>query len=136
LENESRRLQQQVCGGGHYVGADLGDNSGYYVFSNAINNLGQIAGGTTFDGVQDRAFVWTSGHYRDLGTLGGTWSWTWSLNIRGQVLGISERSDQSVGGFGWQQDTITDLDDVVPSDTPPLVNPGGIKTCVVTGWLQ
>ena len=31
----------------------------------------------------------------------------------------------------WQHGTITDLDDVVPSDTPPLVEPGGLYN-----WAQ
>jgi probable HAF family extracellular repeat protein len=113
--------------GGHYVGSDLGDNSALYVIPNAINNLGQIAGGM-WDGVSDRAFVWTDGQLKDLGPLpGGKYSWTWSINIGGQVLGQSDRPGQSDTAVVWQDDTIIDLNDVVPPGTPTLVTPGGIN---------
>jgi probable HAF family extracellular repeat protein len=113
--------------GGHYVGSDLGDNSVSYVLPEAINNLGQIAGGM-WDGASDRAFVWTDGQLKDLGPLpGGKYSWTWSINIRGQVLGQSDRPGQSDAAVVWQDDTIIDLNDVVPPGTPTLVTPGGIN---------
>jgi len=119
--------------GGRYVGVDLGDNSALYVEANAINNLGQIAGGM-WDGASDRAFLWTFGRLKDLGTLpGGSGSWAWAgLNIWGQVLGQSD--DAAVV---WQGDTIIDLNDVVPSGTPQLVTPGGINDVgqiAVTSW--
>jgi probable HAF family extracellular repeat protein len=113
--------------GDHYVGLDLGADPGYEVWPQAINNLAQIAGGT-WDGGSLRAFVWTFGHMKDLGTLpGGSNSWAWSINIRGQVVGQSDRSDQNTAAFVWQDDTIIDLNDVVPSGTPILTASGGIN---------
>lgn len=125
--------------GDHYVGVDLGANSGYEVWPESISNLGQIAGGMN-DGVSDRAFVWTFGRLKDLGTLPyGSASWTWSINIWGQVVGQSDRFDQNYVAFLWQDDTIIDLNDVVLSGTPILTLPGGINDAgqiAVNSWPE
>ena len=117
--------------GDHYVGVDLGANPGSEVWPQAINNLGQIAGGT-WDGDSLRAFVWTFGSMKDLGALsGGSASWAWSINIRGQVVGQSD--DAAVV---WQDDTFIDLNDVVPSGTPILTVASGINDAgqIAVNW--
>jgi uncharacterized membrane protein len=123
--------------GGHYVGQDLGDFGSFFGEPTAITNLGQMAVGT-YDGVWYHASVWTLGQMRDLGTLpGGRWSWPFWMNMWGQVLGFSERADESTAVVVWQGGAITDLDLVVPPGTPPLGEPGGINNrgqIAVVSW--
>ena len=53
----------------------------------------------------------------DLGTLGGTAGWPYSLNNRGQVTGQSNLAgDANFHAFLWQQGVLTDLG-TLPGDT-------------------
>jgi probable HAF family extracellular repeat protein len=45
----------------------------------------------------------------DLGTLGGSWSYAFSINDAGEVLGHSSTRDGTEHTFSWNNGTITDL---------------------------
>ncbi len=45
----------------------------------------------------------------DLGTLGGNWSKAFSINNKGQAVGVSETLDGSRHAFIWQNSVMTDL---------------------------
>jgi probable HAF family extracellular repeat protein len=46
---------------------------------------------------------------RDLGTFGGTFSWAFRLNNRGQVTGLATLPDGARHAFLWQRGMMTDL---------------------------
>src|SRR5262249_26571588 len=46
---------------------------------------------------------------KDLGTFGGTFSWSFALNNRGQVVGFASLPDGSRHGFLWQDGVMIDL---------------------------
>lgn len=88
-------------GGGHaWVDANgsvrmLGTLSGSPTWSvaTAINQHGQVVGGSTYEGAQDRwtghAFLYQHGTMVDLGTLGGWDSFANDINDAGQAVGWS-----------------------------------------------
>lgn len=63
----------------------------------AVNDDGQMVGGSITGSGDTHAFLWTpDGGMVDLGTLGGRFSWPWAVNGRGQIVGVS-----SAGEDGW-----------------------------------
>ena len=79
--------------GMHRLGSGLGAD---------INNRGEVTGYLAFAaGVH--AFVWNArtGSYRDLGTLGGNFSYGRSINDRGSVVGASETAAGTTHAFLW-----------------------------------
>jgi probable HAF family extracellular repeat protein len=90
----------------------------------AINDRGQVVGWSTvdettrtlFDGCW-HAFLWANGTMTDLGSLGDNrfQSYAYSINDRGQIVGISSTGDYPTGVWRavvWQRGTIIELDGV------------------------
>ena len=79
---------------GRWVITDLGTLGGKQSTAAAINERGQVVGGSdTRAGTKGgntigHAFLWQSGKMRDLGSLAGS-SWASDINDRGQVVGTS-----------------------------------------------
>jgi len=100
----------------------------------AINNRGEIAGfsdlpGDVSGGVLTpnfHAVLWTKEHViHDLGTLpGDSVSEATGINDRGQIVGVSFPSSHA---FIWQDGVMTDLNKLIPSDSPlALISTGDI----------
>jgi probable HAF family extracellular repeat protein len=83
--------------------------NGSYSLLNAVNDVGQAAGsadtvtGTGAAAVAgEHAVLWTSaGGLQDLGTLGGTNSTAWAININGVVVGSSDDANGNQHAFRW-----------------------------------
>lgn len=119
------------AGGGHHaflweagVMRDLGTlPGGSFSEAYAINDHGQVVGFSTvnqdnctaFDGCW-HAFLWENGTMTDLGALEGhRQSYAYSINNRGQIVGISSSGDYPSGVWHavvWENGTISDLGEV------------------------
>lgn len=106
-----------------------------------INDRGWIVGSAT-NGTMDllagfpeaHATLWRNGEILDLGTLGGSESYAWSVNNLGQVVGFASNTkpDQSAGNvfawgatethaFLWQSGRIRDLGTLGGPDSDALL---------------
>jgi len=85
---------------------DLGTlPGGTYSEALAVNASGRVTGYSENASGIDRAFVWNSGTMSDLGaavasTLGHQWSYGYSINASGQVVGAAYNST-FVNSFAW-----------------------------------
>lgn len=83
---------------------DLGTLGGPFSWAVAINDSGQVVGGssTTSSLFPGRAFSWTEeGGMIDVGTLGGEWSVAVAVNSVGQVVGHSSTDTGDAHAFSW-----------------------------------
>lgn len=107
-----------------------GSFSGAY----GINNAGQVTGvsatagstHTSHDGL--RAFVWQNGVMTDLGTLGGSDSYSYGLGINdaGQIVGESSPAGLSPShAFLWQNGVMSDLGTLGETSTANAINSTG-----------
>lgn len=75
----------------------------------AINDRGQVVGRSDTTTGPSHAFLWEKGRMRDLGTLGGTYSWPVGINDRGEVAGSSNTKTGYSRAFLWRDGRLTDL---------------------------
>ena len=97
---------------------DLGTLGGPDSIGEFVNERGQIAGVSFTSFVANPGtgiptqdpFLWDHGTMTDLGTLGGTAGWPYSLNNRGQVTGQSNVADDvHFHAFLWDRGVLKDL---------------------------
>ena len=81
----------------------------------AVNEAGQVVGGSTADAPWTHGFLWDNGTMTDLGSLGGKhdYSWAYDINDTGSIVGKSYYTD-NVGDSGmlaflWENGTMRDL---------------------------
>jgi probable HAF family extracellular repeat protein len=103
---------------------DLGTPRGIDSAGLAINDRGQVAVNAHISlivnpnlGQPDfHAFLWASGEFTDLGTLGGSASFAVGMNNRAQVVGYAFLDgDQAFDAFLWEDGLMRDLG-VLPGD--------------------
>jgi probable HAF family extracellular repeat protein len=88
---------------------------GYEGIARGVNNSGQVVGETgtgTLTSPDGEAFLWQSGTYTDLGTLGGANSGAYDINQNGVITGISMPTGGGILGlhaFIYENSTMTDL---------------------------
>jgi probable HAF family extracellular repeat protein len=105
---------------------NLGTLGGNESFPISVNNRGQVVGAASnaipdalaplffpLSATQTRAFLWQDGVMQDLGDLGGPDAFAITVNDRGQVLGLSLTSTNSLAqdGFLWQNGKMQDIPD-------------------------
>lgn len=87
-----------------YVVIDLGTLGGSGSYTRAMNDSGQVVGGSDMADGSRHAFFWTqSGGMVDLGTLGGDSSAGLVVNDSGQVVGHSYTTGGLLRAFSWTQ---------------------------------
>lgn len=102
---------------------DLGTLGGVSNVATSVNNAGQVVGATQFSDGTVRSFFWTRNKgMRDIGALPGAVLTVApccnTLNDRGQVAGFWLDSDFNPSAFLWQNGVITDLNDLIPKNSP------------------
>lgn len=71
----------------------------------AINDKGEITGGSKISTGDTHAFVWSKEEGMiDIGTLGGKNSYAFSINNRGQIVGHSDTSTGEEHAFVWSKE--------------------------------
>jgi len=102
---------------------DLGTLGGPDAMALLINERGQIVGDSYTNSTPSAycannigfplttgAFIWENGDMKNLGNFGGTCTFAFDLNNRGQVIGASTLAgDQAQHPFLWERDLMKDL---------------------------
>lgn len=75
----------------------------------AINESGQVVGGSSTASGQFHAFLWQKGTMRDLGTLGAERSFATAIEAGGRIAGYTEALDGTTLGFIHENGTMKRL---------------------------
>jgi len=114
------------------LGSLGGTGQGNGIIPHGINNQGQVVGYSDLRGNANfHAFLWARATgMQDLGTLtGDVNSVAIAINDAGDVVGVSLDANFNLRGFLWQNGTITDLNTMVPANSPlSLITACGINS--------
>jgi probable HAF family extracellular repeat protein len=97
-------------GDGHFGG----------IYATGLNNVRQVVGVSDITGdVSFHGFLWQDGHMSDLEPLpGDSYSYATAISDKGIVVGLSLDANFNLRAAFWQNGNITNLNDLVPADTP------------------
>jgi len=98
-----------------------GTGHGMGIVALNLNNQGEVVGESDLPGDQAfHGFLWSRDTgMKDLGTLpGDAVSAALNINNRGEVIGVSLDANFNPRAFVWQNGTMTDLNTLVPADSP------------------
>jgi probable HAF family extracellular repeat protein len=111
---------------------DLGNFGGTCTFALALNNQGQVVGGSRLPGDQvQHPFLWGRGSMLDLGTFGGSLGIGIAINESAAVVGwATYPGDQIFRAFLWKNGKKTDLG-TLPGDSDSFVSDINAKEQVV-----
>jgi len=104
-QHPDRRAFTFVKGDTHPLGTLGGDTSA----ARAVNDAGQVVGGSTLKNGFSHAFLFDDGRMTDLGTLGGQTSEALAINGPGVVVGRAQLRSGDTHAFSWRKGTMTDL---------------------------
>ncbi len=92
----------------------------------AVNDHGQVVGGAWSASVG--AFLYDDGVVTELGSLGGTWSAAFDINLSGDIVGEASTGTE-YHAFLYRDGQMNDLNDLIPPDTGwTLVGAYGINS--------
>ncbi len=99
-----------------YRVTDIGTlGSGSWSFAYGISPDGQAVGYSYTTGTSiPHAFLWSGGTMKDLGTLGGTASYSYAVNASGTVTGSSGITATDYHAFLWAGGSMIDLGTLAP----------------------
>src|SRR5206468_1966508 len=102
---------------------DLGNLGGTCTFVQALNNQGQVVGGSHLRGDQaQHPFLWEQGAMLDLGTFGGSQGTSTAINESAVVVGFATYpGDQIFRAFLWKNGKKKDLG-TLAGDTDSFVS--------------
>jgi probable HAF family extracellular repeat protein len=84
----------------------------------AINRTGEVVGYSDLAGGDQRAFVFSHGKLKNLGTLpGGTESFAYGIDDRGRIVGASDAKDSPLRAFIYSDGVMQDLNKLIPADS-------------------
>jgi probable HAF family extracellular repeat protein len=94
---------------------DIGTFGGSFGEADSLNDAGEVVGGSYFAGDEiQHAFLWKHGSLKDLGVIpGNRCSHAYSINSRGQVVGLSGQCGFGIHAFLWEQGEMVDLNNLV-----------------------
>lgn len=103
-----------LAGSPSYVATDLGTLGGSESRANALNDKGQVVGGSRTANDVTHAFLWQKGLMSDLGTLGGQTSVANGINKHGEITGEAQTSYSgpdfgSIHAFRYEKGKMVDL---------------------------
>jgi probable HAF family extracellular repeat protein len=106
---------------------DLGNLGGTASLANALNNRGEVVGGSNIaEDVTEHPFLWSKSEgMQDLGTLGGTFGHANYINDAGEIVGTATTAGDAFGrAFLWRDGVMIDLGTIGedPDSEPYAVN--------------
>ena len=120
--------------GNGYTTVSLGNLGGDFGAASDVNDLGQAVGWTLYAGdLHGPAFVWKGHGLQALPTLpGDTDGYANAINEFGQIVGFSLLFDDDGNLLSqrvviWQNGTVTDLQTLVPANTPTFTDIGNVN---------
>src|SRR6266446_3991798 len=107
---------------GHML--DLGSLGGTFGVPDALNNRGQVVGGSTLAGDEAfHPFLWEKGTMQDLGTFGGSFGEAFGINDHGAIVGKAYfPGDERWDAFLWTRGVMTDLGNLGCTSTAYGIN--------------